>query len=91
MQSHRYYPNTAKLLTLIDVSGTIYDPEGLDLAMLVDLFKQGQPLKYYPPEKLHDGGFLLDKNAKRSKTAFAQQTLCWRKTQWETQGGLAWG
>lgn len=76
----RYYPKTAKLLTLIDVSGTIYDPKGLDLKLLSDLFQQGKPLKYYPPEKLSDGGFLLDKNAKRSETTLTQQTLCWKKS-----------
>lgn len=75
----RYYPKTAKLLTLIDVSGTIFDPQGLDLAILVDLFRESKPIKYYPPEKLSNGGFLLDKNAKRSPTVFIQQTLCWRK------------
>lgn len=76
---YRHYPKTAKLLTLVDVSGTIYDPQGLDLEVLVELFKQQKPIKYYPPEKLSNGGFLLDKNAKRSQTAFVQQTLCWRK------------
>jgi glutamate dehydrogenase len=75
---YQFYPNTAKLLTLVDVSGTIYDPQGLNLKILADLFKQGKPVKYYPPEMLTEGGFLLDKNAKRSQTAFAQQTLCWR-------------
>jgi glutamate dehydrogenase len=75
----KFYPNTAKLLALTDVSGTIYDPQGLDLATLNDLFKQGKPIKYYPPENLSEGGFLLDKNAKRSQTPLAQQTLCWRK------------
>jgi glutamate dehydrogenase len=76
---YHFYPKTAKLLTLIDVSGTIFDPEGLDLEIMVDLFKNGKPIKYYPPHRLSDGGFLLDKNAKRSKTAYVQQTLCWRK------------
>lgn len=76
---YRYYPKTAKLLALVDVSGTIYDPKGLDLGTLVDLFKQEKPIKYYPPEMLSDGGYLLDINAKRSQAAFVQQTLCWRK------------
>lgn len=73
------YPKTARLLTLVDVSGTIYDPNGLRLDVLVDLFHQGKPIKYYPPEMLSVGGFLLDKNAKRTQTALTQQTLCWRK------------
>lgn len=76
---YRYFPKTAKLLALVDVSGTAFDPKGLDLGILVDLFKQGKPIKYYPPEMLTDGGYLLDINAKRSQTAFVQQTLCWRK------------
>lgn len=76
---YKYYPNTAKLLTLIDVSGTIYDPNGLDLNILHDLFRESKPIKYYPPDRLSDGGYLLDKYAKRSPTAFIQQTLCWRK------------
>jgi len=74
----RYYPNTAKLLALTDISGTIKDPQGLDLNILVELFKQGQSIKYYPPQKLSAGGFLLDKEAKRSPAPFVQQTLCWR-------------
>jgi glutamate dehydrogenase len=75
---YRYYPKTAKLLALTDITGTINDPQGLDLAILTELFKQGLPIKNYPPEKLHPGGFLLDKTSKRSPTALVQQTLCWR-------------
>lgn len=75
----KFYPKTAKLVALTDVSGTINDPQGLDLAVLVELFKQAKPIRYYPPEKLSEGGFLLDRQAKRSETALALQTLCWRK------------
>ncbi len=75
---YRYYPNTAKLLALTDVTGTINDPQGLDLAVLAELFKKGEAIKHYPPEKLHIGGFLLDKTTKKSPTPFVQQTLCWR-------------
>lgn len=79
---YRLYPNTAKILALTDVTGTIHDEQGLDLEILYHLFKESKGIKHYPPEKLHDEGFLVDKQAKRSQTAFAQQTLCWRK-----QGG----
>lgn len=75
----KYYPTTAKILAITDVSGTIYDPEGLDLEILVDLFRQARSIRYYPPEKLNEGGFLVDTFSKRSETAYAQQTLCWRK------------
>lgn len=75
---YRFYPKTAKLLALTDITGTINDPQGLDLSTLTELFKQGLGIKNYPPEKLHKGGFLLDKTTKRSPTPFVQQTLCWR-------------
>lgn len=76
---HKFYPQTAKLLALTDVSGTIYDPEGLDLEELAGMFHNTLPIRFYPPEKLHEDGFLLDRRTKREHTAYAQQTLCWRK------------
>lgn len=76
---HKSYKKTAKLVALIDVSGTIYDPEGLDLDTLVKLFHEEKPLNHYPPKLLHDGGFLLDTSKKREQTAYASQTLCYRK------------
>jgi glutamate dehydrogenase len=77
---YRFYPKTAKLLTTIDVSGTIFDPMGLDLKIIYQLFKDSKPIRFYPPEKLNDGGFLLDTRTKREQTAYAQQTLCWKKS-----------
>lgn len=76
---YKYYPKTAKLLALTDVSGTIYDPEGLDLQEMVRLFQESLPIRSYPPEKLHEGGFLLDIRTKREESAYAQQTLLWKK------------
>lgn len=72
---YKYYPDTAKIIALIDVSGTIYDPLGLDKKTLVDLFHKKQPLRFYPPEKLNEGGFLLDLSAKKQDTALSIQTL----------------
>jgi glutamate dehydrogenase len=77
---HRFYPKTARLLALTDISGTIYDPHGLDLSILVDLFKKERPICNYPPQTLSEGGFLVDKYRKRTQTALVQQTLCLRKT-----------
>jgi glutamate dehydrogenase len=76
---YKYYPKTAKLLAVTDVSGTIYDPKGLDLSEIAKLFHAVSPIRNYPPEKLSDGGFLLDLKTKREESAFAQQTLIWRK------------
>ncbi len=82
---YRFYPHTAKLLATIDVSGTIFDPKGLDLTILAQLFKESKPIRFYPPEKLNEGGFLLDLFAKREQTAYVQQTLCWRKREGKIQ------
>lgn len=75
----RYYPKTAKLLALTDVSGTIFDPEGLDLKVMEELFVKVKPIRFYPPEKLSEGGFLLDLFTKKEETTYAQQTLLVRK------------
>jgi glutamate dehydrogenase len=80
---YSFYPKTAKILALTDVSGTIHDPQGLDLEILASLFKKSQSIRYYPPDKLHEGGFLIDKQMKRHQTSLVQHTLCWRK-----QGGI---
>ncbi|PIS02457.1 MAG: glutamate dehydrogenase [Chlamydiae bacterium CG10_big_fil_rev_8_21_14_0_10_42_34] len=76
---YKYYTKTAKLLALTDVSGTIYDPEGLNLQEMAKLFETSQPIRSYPAEQLHEGGFLLDVFTKREESALAQQTLIWRK------------
>lgn len=76
---YKYFPKTAKLLALTDISGTIYDPSGLDLAILANLFQEANPISFYPPEKLNEGGFLLDLTMKREQKAYAQQTLCSHK------------
>ncbi len=75
----KYYPDTAKLIALTDISGTIFDPEGLDLKEMAKLFHESNPVRFYPPEKLSEGGYLLDLGTKREQTAFIQQTLCYRK------------
>jgi glutamate dehydrogenase len=76
---YKYYPETAKLLALTDVSGTIYDPEGLDLQEMASLFHKSLPIRSYPPEKLHDHGFLLDIRTKKEESAYSHETLIWRK------------
>ena len=76
---YRFYPKTAKLLAVTDVSGTIYDPQGLDLEEMVSLFRGEKPIACYPEEKLSNGGFLLDNQAKKDENAYQQLTLCWRK------------
>ncbi|MCI0382672.1 MAG: NAD-glutamate dehydrogenase [Chlamydiae bacterium] len=78
---YKFFPKTAKLLTLIDISGVIYDPEGLDLKILTTFFTEVKPIRFYPHEKLHEGGFLLDLSTKREQTVYAQQTCCFRMKQ----------
>lgn len=74
----KLYPKTAKLLSTIDVSGTIFDPEGLDLQEIYHLFEEQKPIRFYPPKKLNKGGFLLDTKTKREHSTYAQQTLLWK-------------
>ncbi len=62
---YKNYGSQVRLLALTDVSGTIFDPEGLDFSCLLDLFHKGQSIHNYPPERLHEGGFLLDRMKKR--------------------------
>lgn len=76
---YRYYPQTAKLIALTDGTGTIHDDQGLDLAILKDLFHQSKGIAFYPPEKLSPGGFLVNKGHKRHPSTYLQETLCWRK------------
>lgn len=78
---YKYYPDTAKVVALTDVSGTIRDPIGLNLKVLADLFHEGKPIHFYPPELLSEGALLLNKTVKRSKTAYTQQTLCWKNVE----------
>jgi glutamate dehydrogenase len=75
----KFYPNTAHLLATIDVSGTIFDPKGLDLEEIKRLFIEQKPIRFYPPEKLSEGGFLLDAFTKKEQSSLAVQTLCWKK------------
>ncbi|NGX60749.1 MAG: NAD-specific glutamate dehydrogenase [Chlamydiae bacterium] len=75
---NRYYPETAKLLALTDISGTIFDPKGLNLNTLATLFYEQKPIRFYPQEQLNVGGFLLDREKRREPTPYVQQTLCWR-------------
>lgn len=75
----RFYPKTAKLVAITDVSGTIYDPEGLDLNALEKLFRAEQPIHFYDPNLLHEGSIFLDLLTKRDTSTYAQETLCYRK------------
>lgn len=76
---YKFTPNTAKIVALTDGTGTIHDKKGLDLSVLKDLFHQGKGIQHYPPQKLSEGGFLINKSSKRHQTPLIQQTLCWRK------------
>jgi glutamate dehydrogenase len=71
---YRFYPKTAKLLALIDGSGTLYDPNGVDLEIFANLFKEGKPLAFYPPNKLSSGGFLLNTQIKNEENPYSQKT-----------------
>lgn len=76
---YKFYPDTAKIIAITDISGTIYDPKGLDKALLADFFKERKPIRFYPPQKLNDGGFMLDLENRRQDSALSIQTLFYKK------------
>jgi len=76
---YNLYNQTAKVIALTDGTGTIHDAQGLDLGILKELFYQAKGIAEYPPEKLSEGGFLLNKRKKRYPSAYIQETLCYRK------------
>lgn len=75
MNLKKYFPNTAKLLAITDVSGTIYDPLGLSFTHIETLFKEGKPLRFYPHSALNPGGFLLDLQTKQEQSDTKTLTL----------------
>lgn len=52
-----HYSKRAKLLCIKDISGLLYDPAGLDLHALVELFHQRTPIAAYPRDQISSGGF----------------------------------
>lgn len=80
---YRFYPETAKILALTDGTGTIHDDEGLDLTIIKELFLEGKGIRFYPPERLSSGGYLIDKSKKRYLNTYSLETLCWKKTKTE--------
>lgn len=76
---YKRYHNQAKLIALTDVSGTIFDPNGLNFEILIDLFQKAKPIAFYPPAELSVGGFLLNRNQHRQLSALVMQTACYRK------------
>jgi glutamate dehydrogenase len=61
----RYYPGRARLIALLDGSGLIFDPEGVDLIACEKLFGEEKGIAAFPPEKLHQDGFLLERGTFR--------------------------
>jgi len=76
---YRFYPKTAKIIALTDVSGTIYDPKGLDLEILVQFFQDAKTIRNYPVQKLSEGGFLLDLQTRKEESAYMTTTLLSKK------------
>lgn len=75
---YHFFPKTAKVIALTDRTGTIYDEKGLDLEVVKDLFYQGKGIRFYPPQKLSSGAFLVDRESKRYPSAYVQETLSWK-------------
>ena len=75
----KYYPKQAKLVVTTDGGGTYYDPEGFDWNEVVKLVEKGQTFASYPPELLHEGGWMLCMRKTRQVGTLAKEVLCYRK------------
>lgn len=51
------HPKKAKLIAIRDISGLLYEPQGLDLEQLVQLFYEKKPVAEYPRKHISSGGF----------------------------------
>lgn len=56
------YGNRAHFVAITDISGTIFDPLGLDVVELKKLVKEQKSVSFYPRELLSAKGFLLIKH-----------------------------
>lgn len=75
----KHYPTRAKLLVITDGSGTCYDPVGFDLAELEKMFHKVQMLASYPPEMLHEGGWILSLKTTRQVSSLTKEVLMYKK------------
>ncbi len=75
----KYFSKTAKLIALVDISGLIYEPNGLDFEILRELFLQAKPIRHYPLDRLTDGAFLLDMRSEKKEAAHIVKILCTKK------------
>jgi len=76
---YHFYPRTAKVVALTDGTGTIRDAQGLDLAILKELFSERKGICFYPPHTLSPGSFLVNKSVHRHSSNYVQETLCSHK------------
>lgn len=74
-----HYPQS-KLVTVTDGFGACYDPEGMDYKKLTEMFYANQAIDKYPPELLHEGGWLLTMWRTRQQNPFVKETALYRKT-----------
>ncbi|HNX90899.1 MAG TPA: hypothetical protein PKG81_03470, partial [Candidatus Omnitrophota bacterium] len=53
-----HYGENARIRSLVDISGVMFDPEGLDHQALYEMYNKGMRAASFPKEKLHEGGFV---------------------------------
>jgi len=55
----------ASLQVILDGTGLLYDPTGIDLEVMVKLVQQGANVNDFPIEKLHPGAFIIHSQSER--------------------------
>lgn len=55
-----FYGERVKIRSIVDGSGVIFDPEGLDHKTLLEMYGRNDVCVKFPADKLHAGGFIAE-------------------------------
>ncbi|ELP84858.1 glutamate dehydrogenase, putative [Entamoeba invadens IP1] len=71
----KYQKGRVKVNVIVDGTGCLYDPLGVDLEVMNTLFKVVQGITAYPPDKLNEGGYIVQIQTTRVKNEVSRETL----------------
>eukprot|EP00727_Mastigamoeba_balamuthi_P009797 m51a1_g544 putative NADP-glutamate dehydrogenase (957) ;mRNA; f:427026-430634 len=74
----KHFADRAKVVIITDGSGTCYDPQGLDLGVLAEMFHKVQMIHDYPRDKMHPGSWFLCMRRTRQTSPLTKECLCLR-------------
>jgi glutamate dehydrogenase len=72
------HQSRVKIAAITDGGGAIYDPDGLNNSIIMELIEKGKTVDYYPQGKLGKGGYLLKIRENKAVGTTALQTAFYR-------------